>query len=103
VQGPSTRRETEQQRTRRIFILGIVLNRLSICARLSNFLFADVPLDYTPESVATKFKLASGKLPPNILKRFHLAGAWMMTILQPTVNKTLYSAKAGYDASLKIL
>ncbi len=67
MQGQSSRRETEQQRTRRIFILGIVLNQLSICARLSNFLFADVPLDYTPESVATEFKFAGGKLPVRLL------------------------------------
>jgi hypothetical protein len=90
VQGPSTRRETEQQRTRRIFVVGIVLDQLSICARLSDFLFADIPLDYTPESVTAEFKLPHVKLPPNILKRFHLAAASMMTVFEPAVNKTLH-------------
>ncbi len=37
VQGPSTRRETEQQRTRRIFVVGIVVDQLSSCARLPDF------------------------------------------------------------------
>jgi len=58
------------------YLFGIVLNQLSICARLSKFLFDDVPLDYMAESVATEFKFAGGKLPPNISKRFHLAAAF---------------------------
>ena len=66
MQGPSTRRETEQQRTRRIFIFGIVLNHLSIYARLSNLLFADVPLDCAPERVTAEFKFSRGKLPPDL-------------------------------------
>jgi len=92
VQGPSTRRETEQQRTWRIFVVGIVLDQLSSCARLPNFLFADVPLDYTPEGVATEFKFASGKLASNILKRFHLAAASMMTVFESVVSKTLHAS-----------
>jgi hypothetical protein len=53
-----------------------------VCPPLE-FLFADVLLDYTPESVATEFKFAGGKLPPDILKRFHFAASWMMGDFRP--------------------
>ncbi len=62
MQRPSSRREAQQQGARRIFVVRIIVNDLSLSARLPDFLFADVALDHAPESVTAEFKFSGGQL-----------------------------------------
>ena len=49
--------EAQQQATRPIFVVGIILNRLAACECLTNFLNADMTFQGLVNRVARKLKL----------------------------------------------
>lgn len=71
MQRASTQSETQQQGTRRIFVVGIVFDDLSPCTGFANFLLADVALHRAAESMPAEFELAALQLLLDLFKRFH--------------------------------
>ena len=51
----------------------VLFNHACAHPGLSDFLFADIPLNRAPESVAAEFELSRGQLIANLFDRFHIS------------------------------
>ncbi len=73
MQWTSSRSKSQQQGTRRVFIVWIIFNDFRFCTRFADFLLADISLDRTTKSMSTELKLTSLQLPLYLGKRFHFS------------------------------
>ena len=71
MDGASLSSESEKQTARRIFVIGVVFDDLSLSPSLSDLLLADIAFDSPLEGMTTEFKLALHKLPTDCFQRFH--------------------------------
>jgi len=83
MQWPSSRRETQQQRTRRIFVFRVILDHFRFCAGIANFLFADVSFNRSSKSVTAEFKFSSRQLLLDLQKCFHFAASSSSSVSRP--------------------
>src|ERR1019366_1770747 len=76
MQRPSSAGEAQQQAARRILVLRITFDDLRLCARLADFLLADVPLHHAPKGVPAELESSGGQFLRDMRQCFHLAGLW---------------------------
>jgi len=75
MQWASTRSKSQQQRAGRILVVGIVLDDLGFCSRVTDFLLADVAFNHAAKRVPAELKTTLRQLLLDIPKRFHSASS----------------------------